>query len=757
MNRILIILLIITQYSVAQLPPVGKWRQHFNTNNAIDVVATENNIFVATPGLIYSVNKDDENITQYSKINGLTEATISGIAYNTQQKALIIAYKNGNIDVLTNNGSIVNINDFKRSTISLNKTIYKLFTNDKFVFACTIFGIVQIDLERMETKDTWFLGSTGGFERVNNLSIYNGRYYAATNNGLKSIPANATAIANGANWQLVNGFSGNIQQVVAFQNGIVLQRNDSLYKYDGTSITFLFANGATIRNVSANGTSLVVCTVQNNNGSIIILEANGVIVRTISQLGVTPFPAQAIINENLLWVADEFASLSSFENNTLKKHYIFYTLTSNPTGQMLYANNQLYVTGGGVNNLWQYTYNRSGYAGFNNEQWNIKNQYSNTILDTVYDIHTVAFNSITNKLYLGSYGGGLVIDDNSNLTLQKQTVLQPAIGDPTNYRVGGIAVDVDGNTWVTNYGSLNTLLCIKPNGSLQRFTVPYNFVDNALGQIAIDEYNQKWITSPRGGGVVCLYTGDDVANTSDDRWRLFKTGNSNGNLSDNEVTAMVVDKQGSVWVGTTNGISVIACATEVFNNNICTAYQPVVQAGNFAGFLLQGQLIQSIAVDGANRKWLATQNGVFLVSAEGEKILQQFTVDNSPLSTNNIQSIGIHGKTGEVFFGTEIGMVSYVADATEATEQFENVKIFPNPVPKNYGGNIAVQGLAKNALIKIISTDGTLVWQGVANGGTISWNGKNYLGKQIMPGMYLILMRNTDGTEKEVGKLAILK
>jgi hypothetical protein len=758
MMRLTIILLLITQYSVAQLPPVGFWRQHFNSNSAIDIVATENNFFVATPYLIYSISKDDNSITQYSKVNGLAEAAITGIAYNATKQALIVAYSNGNIDVLTNNGSIININDIKRSTITVNKTIYKLFTNDKFVFACTAFGIVQIDLEKLETRDTWFLGNTGGFERVNNLTVLNGRYYAATSTGLKSIAVNSPAIANGANWPLTNiFFTGNIQHCIQFQNSIIVQRNDTLYNYDGVNINLLFANGSSIKNISANNDKLIICTTQNNTAAVITINASGTILQTTTQAGVVALPAHAIIDKNILWVADVFGSLSSFENSLLKKQWLFNTLNNNPTGQILFFNNQVLVTSGGVNNLWQYTYNRSGYASFNNEQWYSKNAYTNTVLDTVYDIHVAAYNIITNKLYLGSYGGGLVVEDNNALSVKKQNTLQAAIGDPTSYRVGGIAVDIDGNTWITNYGAINALVCIKPDGTIQKFTIPYSIVDNALGFIAIDEYNQKWIIAPKGGGVICLNTGNDVTNTSDDKWRIFNAGSSNGNLTDNEISSLAIDKQSNVWVGTYNGVSVIACADQVFNTVNCNAYQPIVQVGNFAGLLLQGQLIQSIAVDGANRKWLATQNGVFLVNAEGEKVLQQFTVVNSPLPTNDVKTIGIHAKTGEVFFGTDAGMVSYVADATEATNQFDKVKVFPNPVPKNYGGFITIQGLAKNALVKIITTDGTLVWQGVANGGTLAWNGKNYLGKQVMSGMYLILMRNTDGTEKEVGKLAIVK
>jgi ligand-binding sensor domain-containing protein len=118
------------------------------------------------------------------------------------------------------------------------------------------------------------------------------------------------------------------------------------------------------------------------------------------------------------------------------------------------------------------------------------------------------------------------------------------------------------------------------------------------------------------------------------------------------------DKSGFIWVGTDDGIGVIQCPQEVFNTG-CEAILPIVQQGNFAGYLFKGENVRSIAVDGADRKWVATKNGVWLISADGEKVIERFTEDNSPLLSSDVKKIAINGKTGEVYFATSRGICSF--------------------------------------------------------------------------------------------------
>jgi len=221
------------------------------------------------------------------------------------------------------------------------------------------------------------------------------------------------------------------------------------------------------------------------------------------------------------------------------------------------------------------------------------------------------------------------------------------------------------------------------------------------------------------------------------------------------VLCVAKDKSGFIWAGTDDGVCVIQCPQEVFKTG-CEAILPIVQQGNFAGYLFKGESVRSIAVDGADRKWVATKNGIWLISPDGEEVIERFTEDNSLLLSNDVRQIAINGKTGEVYFATAKGICSYRGTATEGQQTNSNVLVFPNPVPPGYNGTIAIRGVAENAIVKIIELDGRLVYQTKALGGQAVWDGKDYKGRKISTGIYLVLISNDDGSEKTSTKIVFI-
>jgi len=188
----------------------------------------------------------------------------------------------------------------------------------------------------------------------------------------------------------------------------------------------------------------------------------------------------------------------------------------------------------------------------------------------------------------------------------------------------------------------------------------------------------------------------------------------------------------------------------------CEAILPIVQQDNFAGYLFRDEQVQAIAVDGADRKWIGTKNGVWLISPDGNKTIYHFKQDNSPLLNNDVKKIAIDDKTGEVFFATAQGICSYRSTATEGGTINENVIVFPNPVPPGYSGSIAIRGLVNNAIIKITELDGRLVYQSRSNGGQAVWNGLDYRGRKISTGIYLVLVSDDSRKEKVVTKIVFV-
>jgi hypothetical protein len=221
------------------------------------------------------------------------------------------------------------------------------------------------------------------------------------------------------------------------------------------------------------------------------------------------------------------------------------------------------------------------------------------------------------------------------------------------------------------------------------------------------------------------------------------------------VLCVAKDKSGFVWVGTDDGIGVIQCPQEVFNTG-CEAILPIVQQGNFAGYLFKGENVRSIAVDGADRKWVATRNGVWLISANGEKVIERFTEDNSPLLSSDVKKIAINSKTGEVYFATSRGICSFRGAATEGEQTNSNVLVFPNPVPPGYNGTIAIRGIAENSIVKITELDGRLVYQTKALGGQAVWDGNDYKGRKISTGIYLVLVSSDDRSVKTSTKIVFI-
>jgi hypothetical protein len=184
---------------------------------------------------------------------------------------------------------------------------------------------------------------------------------------------------------------------------------------------------------------------------------------------------------------------------------------------------------------------------------------------------------------------------------------------------------------------------------------------------------------------------------------------------------------------------------------------PVATQGNFANYLFKSEEVRSIAVDAADRKWVATQNGVYLVSSDGEKVLEHFTESNSPLFSNDVRRITINGSTGEVFIATAKGICSFRGTATEADNFNKSVIIFPNPVPPGYSGSIGIKGLPENSFVKITELGGRLVYQTKSLGGQAIWNGKDYKGKTITTGIYIIIVTDEMKQEKAVGKIVFIR
>lgn len=754
--NIIFALLLLAEYSTAQKAPVpiGQWREHLNYQTTFQVVKGDK-IYAATEAAIFAVDTDSE-ITRYNKINRLNDIGVQQIGWDATNQQLIVAYKNSNLDFLKNDLTR-NLSDIQKSSIAGDKRINAIFCSDGNAFLSTGLGIIVVNTVKYEIRDTWIIGNNGNQVNIHSFCEDNQHYYAATAEGLKSIAKNNSNPANFRNWTtLLTPYTGNLNFVGLLNNQLVITQRDSVFIQDNNQWKLLFQeSGWNILNTTISENQIGICLrTLSGNSKLVFLNKEGNIQKTIAEPGVISLPGNAMIADGKVWVADQFGGLSSFGSSSIER-FIPNGPNGITSGDIHILNGRFLQGVGAVNNAWNYLYKREGYIEFKDGIWKNTGAFNTPVLDSVLDILTIISNPVDETIWAGSYGGGLIQKKENQLQIFKQnSPLEAAVGDPGNFRISGLVLDNQQNLWISNYGAPKPLKVLSKNNEWAGFTPPVTLLENAVAQIVSDdENNQLWIQSPKGNGLLLYHYGNNILSAADDRWKLFKQGAGNGNLPSNNVLSLAKDRDNTIWIGTDDGIGIIQCTDNPFSN--CDAILPVIQQDQFAGFLFKGQQVQSIAVDGANRKWIGTQNGVWLISPDGKNIIHHFTVSNSPLLSNDVKKIGIDPQTGEVYFATFNGLCSYRSTATTATQQFDNVLVFPNPVPPQYNGQIAIRGLTENAIVKITELNGRLVHQTRSLGGQVIWNGLDYNGRKIASGIYLVLVRDDKGRENIATKIII--
>jgi ligand-binding sensor domain-containing protein len=327
--------------------------------------------------------------------------------------------------------------------------------------------------------------------------------------------------------------------------------------------------------------------------------------------------------------------------------------------------------------------------------------------------------------------------------------------DTGDVRVGGLTFDKEGRLWVVTSHN-NSCLSMKDGDRWVGFTIPI-VNENDLGIILVDKHGQKWIQMRYGNmnpnSLVVFSDNNTPDNSGDDQSKLLNSTAGSGNIPGNTVFAMAEDLKGEIWIGTEKGIAVFYSPENVFSGGNFDAQRILVNQGGYVQYLLENETVTAIAVDGANQKWVGTdRGGVFLFSEDGTKQIYHFTAENSPLLSDRISCITI-SQDGEVFFGTDNGVISFRASATPGDDTFGDVYAFPNPVKPDYDGYIAVKGLVSNAQVRITDVNGVLVYSTRAEGGQAIWDGKNFDGRKVRTGVYLVFAANEDATEKVVTKI----
>lgn len=749
--------------------PLLQWQIHNSYSEGLRVEVTPAKAYCLSRGGLFALNRNDKSLLKLSKISGLSDVSITTIAYDKVNKLFFIGYENGNIDIIKNN-QIINISDIYQKFIIGDKRINDFtFYQNKVYVACG-FGIVVIDLLRFEIKETYYIGNNETNVFVNNVAFTDNYIYAATNEGVYRASLNGSNLANYQNWSKVYSlplYTANYSKVLFF-DGVTLfvQKNypdgkdKILYENQGfwteldTTINYL-------SNVRLEGGKLIASL----NDKIKIWTS----INTEPEIIYDEYllPQDAVFDEhNNLWVADLYAGLRfrALGSTYIETYYPNGPLR-NESLRIDCSENNIWVTRGAISSAWNNQWKGAEIYHYNNGQWSTLNEYNSAKLSGVKDVCFVKINPLNPKqVYFASYGGGLieiydgVVKDVYN---ENNSVLQNIIPGEPYCRVTGIDFDRDGNLWVLNSEVVNNLSVRKKDGSWVSIPLSQLMGSTKIsGELFCSSNGIKWGILPKGGGMFAYSENGTLENFNDDKYRAFNIVSAEGELISNDVYCIAEDKDGLLWVGTSKGLVYYYNSSDVFTSNNFAAQRIKLpnEIEGQANYLFESETITAIAIDGANRKWIGTlSGGVFLMSADGQKEIYHFTTENSPLISNTINDIAIEPKTGDVFFATDKGVCSFRGTATEGYEFHHNVEVFPNPVRPEYEGLISIRGLVANAYVKITDISGNLIYETRAEGGQAVWNGKNFEGKRVATGVYLVFSTNEEGTQTYVTKLLFIK
>jgi hypothetical protein len=367
-----------------------------------------------------------------------------------------------------------------------------------------------------------------------------------------------------------------------------------------------------------------------------------------------------------------------------------------------------------------------------------------------------------NQVYATSYFSGLLKINGENIELFNQAntgpngleslVLSPPNPSYIDVRVNSPAFDKDGNLWVTNAFVEKAIKVLRTNGQWQSYSlagIAPTVATGRYGPMAIDKNKTKWVPTINDG----LIAFNEEYNN-----KFIVLNSTVGNLPSNDVRCVAIDNRNQLWIGTFSGLRVISSVDRFISETELTSNSIIIQEGDLAQELFYQQTILDIAVDGANRKWVSiADGGVFLVSANGQQTIFQFTKNNSPIPSDNINDIEIDGVTGEVFFATDKGMVSFLGTSTKPSDSLGDVFVYPNPVRPGFLGTVKISGLTDKANVKITDIEGNLVYETTTSGGTIEWDTTAFGKHKVASGVYMVFVASQDGLDSTVKKIMIIR
>jgi hypothetical protein len=763
LKKVLLVYIIAISYFASAQIGMGEWRLHIPSLDARDLAFVDNKVYTSFVNGISEYDPASGEISTWDAISGLSDITVSCLG--TDGSRLYIGYENGNLDILMNN-EVTNLPAIQLAQIQGDKRINRIVPYKDHVFLATGFGIVRIDPGKEEVRETYY--PTEGLSGIIDIAFRNDSIFALSEDALYVGYLNNPALVDPAQWEVdprVPELSTNryaeielVQEQLYINLALDGFGGDTIYILNSGSLNVPFTESfpMEVEELRSVDNRLMVCYFDG----FVLYDPSYNPVATLYTYGSSlPRPNAAILANGEYYVADKLAGLVKISGGSAQA-VRFSGPPLNSFYNLDWENGKLAVAGGGLSGVSK-TFNSSGVYTFYEESWE---RFSD---QNVAKWNGTGFSDALAVSVDPTNEDRIAVGSLSEIPL---TILTGNVADtftPINSTLEGggfyglvsdVCYDISGNLWVLNGWSSEPLKVLTTDGAWYSFGVGPGGVDQFSRKLIVDYSGNKWFTF-RNQGLYGYNDNGTIENPADDKFINLNVGEQTGALPSSEVTALAVDFDNEIWIGTDNGFAVLYNADGSFDASAggYNAQRIKLEFEGNVEYVLGSTHITDIEVDGGNRKWMATENsGLILLSPDGQQVINQFTMDNSPLISNSIIDIEIDHNNGEVFIITDKGLISYRSDASYEDPTYESVTVFPNPARPDFEGPITIQGIRYNSDVKITDVSGNLVYQTTSNGGTATWNGKTLTGEKVATGVYLIWTAANEGKGRYVGKVLVV-
>lgn len=764
------IFLFICHSTISQIDYSSEWEDFYSYNNVKDFIKINSTIYAISDNAAFIYDLNTNETQKISSVHGLSGKETSSIYYSTATDRFVIGYESGLLEIIDDKGKITIANDIERLDITGLKQINQISEFENDLYLSTPFGIVQYDIVNLNFGDTYYIDENSSAVFVNQTAILQSTIYAATKKGIYSADLTNPNLIDFNNWTQPQGdLLGDFSSISIFNNDVITSQSTNLYRLAvSTNLELIDTYPETIISIKS---SIQFLTVASSSFAY-VLNTAWIRMYVAEQSDTYPFSL------NSAYADEDGLNLATTTFGILKNNFIgsdYAEIHPNgPTSNLVFSitadNNNLWVVYGGYDASYAPLTKRLGYSHFNgnleeNKEW-INTPYSSDFpaLDLA---HVTIDPDIENKVYISSWNSGILVVQNDEPVVLWNDAnsgledLYPDNSPNSSIRINGSAFDNQGNFWITNSWVDNRLKKLSKSGTWSSFSLHPYFDNPAFGlnELVIDKVGNIWIGSRRNGAL--------VFNESGNQRKALKTEVTKGSLPDLNVRTLVVDRNNGIWIGTQKGLVVFSDSEGIFDDEIYDAEPVIVDDDGVPKKLLGDQPVNSIAIDGAENKWFATDTGGVLgTNPSGNETLFNFNKDNSPLPSNRILKVRVDNSNGKVYFATDKGIVAFNNNVAPFGETLEEVYAYPNPVRKE-NEIVTIDGrngthLPSGTNVKILDTAGRLVYETNVEigqeikGGKVIWNKKNLSGNVVASGVYIVLLTSQDKSESTSTKIAII-